>query len=263
MRELNTYFLLAYSFTWTCHLVVLVFRMPFSLDLAEPVTWLYCVGILGPSVSAILLSVRQQGAAGLHRLVSQAVRWRFGMIWYLVALLVAPTVTLIDIGLRASGLSNPSAWFRFPVLLAVGQIWVVLGEEYGWRGFALPRLQRSLGSLGGSLILGVIWAAWHLPMFFVPGSPQYTKSLVADFGSYVLTVMCWSILMAVLYNRTGGSLLPCMLFHASLNISAFSIDVPEGSSSMAYFYLAIAAAAIPLLPRPLLTLKVMQRADSP
>jgi membrane protease YdiL (CAAX protease family) len=87
------------------------------------------------------------------------------------------------------------------------------GEEIGWRGFALPRLAERVGLGGGSVLLGVLWAGWHLPLFFVPEADTFGQS----FPLYLLQVTALSVAMAWLYAHTRGSLLPVMLMHAAVN----------------------------------------------
>ena len=87
------------------------------------------------------------------------------------------------------------------------------GEELGWRGYALPRLAARFGFGGGSVLLGVLWAVWHLPLFFVPEVDKSGQS----FPLYLLQVTALSVAMAWLYANTRGSLLPVMLMHAAVN----------------------------------------------
>ncbi len=112
------------------------------------------------------------------------------------------------------------AWPRFGQeawYVMVGAImistWVQAGEEIGWRGYALPRLSQRFGLAPASIILGIIWATWHLPLFFVPGANTFGQS----FPLYVLQVTAVSVALAWLYWRTEGSLLLVMLLHAAIN----------------------------------------------
>jgi membrane protease YdiL (CAAX protease family) len=112
------------------------------------------------------------------------------------------------------------AWPRFssePVYLMLAALlistWVQAGEEIGWRGYALPRLTERFGLAQASVILGVVWATWHLPIFFFPVGDLLGQS----FPMYLLQVTALSVAMAWLYWRTGGSLLLVMLFHAAVN----------------------------------------------
>jgi uncharacterized protein len=90
---------------------------------------------------------------------------------------------------------------------------VQAGEEIGWRGYALPRLASRMGLAGGSILLGIIWACWHLPLFFFPAADTYGQSIPV----YVLQVTAISAAMAWLYGHTKRSLLPVMLLHAAIN----------------------------------------------
>jgi hypothetical protein len=104
------------------------------------------------------------------------------------------------------------AWYVMAAAIAVST-WVQAGEELGWRGYALPRLSDRFGLPFASVILGVLWAAWHLPLFFVQASDTYAQS----FPLYLLQVTALSVAMAWLYWRTAGSLLLVMLLHAAVN----------------------------------------------
>jgi membrane protease YdiL (CAAX protease family) len=116
---------------------------------------------------------------------------------------------------------EPGPWFVF-----VGGTLVSMpfqaGEEIGWRGFALPRLSERIGLAGASLVLGVIWAMWHLPLFLIAGTDSTGQSL----SFFVLSVTAISVAFAWLYARTGGSLLLVMLMHAATNNTPHFIPPP-------------------------------------
>lgn len=118
------------------------------------------------------------------------------------------------------------------------------GEEIGWRGYALPRLSAFLGLSGASIALGVIWAVWHLPFFFISGADKSGQS----FPVYLLSVTALSVAMAWLYWRTNGSLLLTMLMHAAVNntkdivpsaVSAATNAFSLNSSRVAWLSVAI------------------------
>ena len=90
---------------------------------------------------------------------------------------------------------------------------LVVGEEIGWRGYALPRLLATRSMLSASLILGVLWGAWHLPTFFIPGLPQHS----IPFSAFMLLTIAYSVLFTWMYVRTAGSVLIATLFHGSIN----------------------------------------------
>ena len=104
------------------------------------------------------------------------------------------------------------AWYVMAGAILIST-WVQAGEEIGWRGYALPRLSDRLGLAPASILLGMIWAVWHLPLFFFPAADKFGQS----FPLYLLQVTALSVAMAWLYWRTGGSLLLVMLLHAAVN----------------------------------------------
>jgi membrane protease YdiL (CAAX protease family) len=128
---------------------------------------------------------------------------------------------------------------------------VVGSEEIGWRAFALPLLIQQFGSLGGTLILGPVWALWHLPMFRVPSSHQK-----GSFWRFVYGLTAWSVIMTATFTGSGGSILPAMLFHATANIAHFVMDVPDGTEPYSEAILGlIALITVILLPDPLIVLQ--------
>lgn len=250
-RGLVAYFILAYGFTWLFHGSIRALGLTFSLEPGPPMA-LYLVGILGPLVGALVVSIYHGGKNEAKQLLRSALRWRFNVAWYLWALFLIPGILFVSIVWTHRGLPPLSEWLSFPVLLIVGQIWIVVGEEYGWRGFALPRLQARFGSLGASFVLGFLWSSWHLPMFFTPGSPQYSENFWPAFLQYVGGTTLVTVIMTMLYNKARGSVLVCMLLHASLNSAAFSFKVPEQAlPTVLVLELLALVAAIVLLPRPL------------
>jgi len=140
-----------------------------------------------------------------------------GVRWYVFAVGYMATVKLAVALLHRV---VTGAWPRFgeePLYIMAAAIvistWAQAGEEIGWRGYALPRLASRLGLAPASLLLGVIWAPWHLPLFFMPGTNTFGQS----FPVYLLQVTAISVAMAWLYWKTGGSLLLVMILHAAVN----------------------------------------------
>jgi membrane protease YdiL (CAAX protease family) len=146
-------------------------------------------------------------------------QWRVGLRWYVFAVgyMAAIKLAVALVHRVATGswpLFSPVAWY---LMLAATVISTVIGgqagEEIGWRGYALPRLAARFGLARGSVLLGVIWATWHLPLFFIPGTDTTGQS----FTVYLLGVTPLSVAIAWLYWRTNGSLLLTMLMHAVIN----------------------------------------------
>jgi membrane protease YdiL (CAAX protease family) len=211
-RPLVTFFLLAYTLTWA--LVSLI-----SVSLVFPV-----LGLFGPALAAIIVTAMSEGAAGVKALLGRVIQWRVGWFWYVVTLglPVALTLAMVELhrllgGAMVDGPGDP------PMLIAMLAL-LVVGEEIGWRGFALPRLQARFGGLGASLILGTLWAAWHLANATIPGLERYWYA----FPAFALFVLTQTILFTWLANHTRGSVLLAWLFHGAINVagSQFAIGDP-------------------------------------
>ena len=207
------YFALCFVITWA-----LYFAASATTVTVARTTLIY-LGVFTPGIVALLLTYREGGGAALRALVERLFRWDVGVRWYLFALLFVISLKLaVALILRLT----TGTWPLFgsdPIYLMLaatlgstitgGQA----GEELGWRGYALPRLARSFGLGPASLVIGVIWAAWHLPLFFILGADTNGQS----FPFYVMQVTGISVVIAWLYMKTDGSLLLTMLFHAAVN----------------------------------------------
>jgi uncharacterized protein len=180
---------------------------------------LHVLGTFGPTITALGMVICYEGFSQLKPILSGVAKWRIGYRWYFfvfgIAILIPLFAMLIYIckGGTIIQTNDPHLWYL--VIPAFFQILVlnVLGEEIGWRGFALPRLQKQFSSIFSSLILGVVWWLWHLPLFLITGNfhQQIPLSL------FFLQSIALSILMTWLYNCTGASLLIVHLFHAASN----------------------------------------------
>jgi len=218
-RALLKFFFITFAITWPCFSAVAAFSAgaaPNFAFLRGPILFL---GIFAPAIVALSLTARAEGKEGvlalLRRLVKADVapRWYVFAIGYMVAVKLAVAL-LYRLILGAWPRSGGEAWY---VMLAatIGSLIIggQSGEEIGWRGFALPRLATRFGYGAGSIILGVIWALWHLPLFFVREADTYGQSFIL----YTLQVTATSVAIAWLYQRTNGSLLLTMLMHSAIN----------------------------------------------
>ncbi len=164
------------------------------------------------------------GKAGLRDLTQRTLRWRVGLGWWAVALFLPALLTLISIGINiALGGKIPGFtffrqdWMLAPVFFLMTIVGGPLGEEFGWRGFALPKLQGQWGPLMASLILGTIWGLWHIPQFLLPGS-LHAMIGIGLLPVYVVGEIVLSMIMTWIYNKTRGSLLVGgLLFHNADN----------------------------------------------
>ena len=177
----------------------------------------FLLGVFAPGLIALALTETTDGGAATRALFNRVVKWDVSARWYVFAVAFIPAIKLLA-ALIARLITG--VWPRFgetPIVLMLLALtistWAQAGEEVGWRGYALPKLWERLGLGPASIILGIIWATWHLPLFFYPGSDILGQS----FPLYLLQVTAISVTMGWLYWRTDGSLLLVMLFHAAVN----------------------------------------------
>jgi len=169
--------------------------------------------VFGPSIAGVIIIAATSGKAGLQDLGQRFLRWRVGWRWWLIALFLSGLIDLIAVGVNvALGGDIPSfaffrqEWHLIPVVFLITLLGGPLGEEFGWRGFALPHLQRRWNPTIASVIIGVVWALWHLPLFFQAGSIHAEMGL-ALLPVFILGEIALATIITWVYNRTGSSLL--------------------------------------------------------
>src|SRR5215216_3244828 len=238
-HPLITFFVLAYVLSWWGWIL-------YAFELSP----LPIVGF-GPFLAALIVLAATSGKSGVGGLLRRMVRWRVSPVWYAVALLVPVTITVFAATLNvfvfgAQGASSAElggwpnlipAFFLVLLIPGLGGTW----EEPGWRGYALPRLQTGRSALAASLILGVIWAFWHLPLMVVGEVPW----------SDIVFVIAWTVVFTWLFNNSRGSVLLAMLMHAMNNTISGSFFGPmfSGADSVrqGWFYAALWCAVAVVL----------------
>jgi membrane protease YdiL (CAAX protease family) len=227
---LISYFVLAYALTWWVY----------PLLRFNPLIGL--LGLFGPALAAIIVTAVTEGGSGLRALLGRTVRWRVPLPWYLVALGLPALLALL--AATCSVLFGPAV-LRFGALSALDFILVVLvvGEELGWRGYALPKLLEQCSPLVASLILGVVWWLWHLPTFLIAGTPQFRQPVIA----FLIMTTAYTILMTWVFLPTRGSVLIATLFHGAINLSqGFFLAGTDPASRYWWLALVYGAAALGL-----------------
>lgn len=214
MGRLLKFFAITYAVTWTCFISVAAIPMP-----APSRGLIVLLGAFAPSLVAVSLTAQDKGATGVQALLRHIAQWRVPARWYLFA---AGYMAAIKLAVAVVHRAATGAWPRFGTdpwyLVPFAVIFSIpfqAGEEVGWRGYALPRLVARFGFAGASLLLGLIWALWHLPQFFIREADTYGQS----FFVYGLQVVALSVAISWLWARTDGSLLLPMLLHAAVNNS--------------------------------------------
>lgn len=214
------FFLISIGFTW-------LFELPHTLDskgiIESPALLLYFARYLppwGPFFAAFLLTYLNDGKDGMKRLLKKGWNIKFGKIWWIPTLLLLPAMeclAAIFATLFGSEAFPELDLFTQPITYArtfLGLLYLAALEEYGWRGYALDRLQGRWNALTSSLILAAFWGPWHLQQWFMGGRS-------APFPAFWYGIFLEAILLTWLYNNTKKSLLPVILFHTLLNAQIF------------------------------------------
>jgi membrane protease YdiL (CAAX protease family) len=248
------YLVAAFSFSWVFWLFPVAagqgwISWPWIASAKIP---LILAGSFGPFVAAFALSLRSGGIRAMRHLASRALRFRIHIGILLLALFLLPALAALAIYLNVLGGGAPLA-----AQLSASQIPLVFimmffiggafQEEFGW-AYAIDHMQRNRSTLFAAALLGIIWAFWHLPLFFIPGLTQ----TYMPFWSFLLITTFLRILFVWAYNATNHSILTALLFHTSLNFSLNLfplIDRHDGviQKSWLYFCLLTCIAVLPVI----------------
>lgn len=210
-NRLTLFFFMTFTITWLCWLPMMI--------LNEDIVILRIAGTFSPLISSIAIVLSTERKDGLIRLLRPNLQWRFPLRYYLFALFSTAAFSLVSIGIYTLLDREPLVFndIKKIYLIIVVFMYVlftsVLGEETGWRGFALPILQNRFGPLKASVILGLIWGMWHLPLFLIQGN--FHSHI--PFLLFLVQEIALSIVITWLYNSTAGSLLIVHIFHSASN----------------------------------------------
>jgi membrane protease YdiL (CAAX protease family) len=207
---------------------------------------------------AFIMTGITEGRTGIGRLLRRLVLWRVGLRWHLFALIGLPLILLLSAIVLPGALASfqgltPTIVLGYPLIFAyVILLGGGLNEETGWRGFALPRLQRLHGPLVGSLILGPVWwAFWHLPLFFIPSWD--TPPTMLNIVLFLISCTFIAIILTWLFNNTQGSVLLAILAHSSINTTyatlavLFSASIVTGHGGLVPFVIGFGVVALLLV----------------
>lgn len=245
-RSTTLYFVLAYAITWLALLppslaaLGVIDANPEDLLAGAP------LAIFGPALAAVIASYREGGRARVRELLAGLRAWRVAPLWFVVALAL-PALLFVPVraiyGLVPGNQGGPYLWPPSDAQHVIAALLVPIGEEIGWRGFAQPRLLANHGPLRASVILGLLWGGWHLPMFVAVGAatPYYLALMIPYF-------VAGGVMFTWFYQRTNGSLLLAVLLHVGVHLhnpnQAEPGDVvPITLSAISYVLFAIAVVA--------------------
>jgi len=225
-HPLVVYFVTAFGLSWILW-VPLVASAHGLLAGGNAFSYFHLLGSLGPLLAALLVTGIVGGAAGLRELGTRLVKWRVGLIWWAMALFGPAAlygISAVFLRLFSGAWPDMSQFGQTDEYPQLGLMlfWIVniacygFGEETGWRGFALPRLQQTHSALVASLMLSVFWALWHVPLFL--SLPNLMNMGIGGMIGWVLFMVTGSILLTWMYNSTRGSILILAVFHGTLDI---------------------------------------------
>jgi membrane protease YdiL (CAAX protease family) len=185
---------------------------------------LAALGGIGPSVAGIITTAIVDGKAGMRDLFTRFRQWRVGFGWYAIALGITPLIGLATLILeRVLGMPNATLeemLGTLPISL-IYPIFAALGEEFGWRGFCLPRLQKRHSALKASLIIGLAWGLWHIPTQILAFRQYGVLAIVANvFVTHIIGVTAQTVVMTWIHNNAKQSLLLMVLAHYSVTFTA-------------------------------------------
>jgi uncharacterized protein len=232
------FFLLSFVLTWGYFWLVFV-----PLHLPES---LRALGGFGPAIAAFLVLAITSGEPAVLRLLRSMVQWRAGVRWYLLTLLGFPVLNFLAFLVIPGALSDFVApdsrvlqrylsEMAISLTIGVAPLW----EEVGWRGFALPLIQRRHGPVVGTIILGALWGVWHLPFFFGPlaqtGPDATLLSATIALVEFSIGLIGLSVVMTWALNNCAGSTLLAILMHAAFDSSGLAFGVTLFPSTAPYY----------------------------
>jgi membrane protease YdiL (CAAX protease family) len=236
-RDFIIYLLIAFGLCWSVTGAFIFFPERTTaifgeLSLTNP---LFFLATYAPAIAAFFLVLRHTGWSGFKRYLSRLLLWQVHWGWYAILLIGIPLCFYIGATIKQLSISEMFPITSIGELLPVLFLMLFLGpvEEFGWRGFALPLLQRAMAPIWAGLILGIIWSIWHIPAFLLSGTPQAAWAFMPFFAGSVSV----SVVVTALFNSSRGSLLLPILFH-------WQLVVPAWPDAQPYDHIAFVTAAV-------------------
>lgn len=244
-REVGTgsliwFFVLSFAWTWGISAIMTFFREQVEAA-TGPIGYhnpVFILAVWGPAIAAFALILYHFGPKGLGAYLRRLTLWRMHWGWWVLLIFAMPVSSYVGAAVHGGIEPFPfSPWHAvFPALLMT----LIIGpvEEFGWRGFALPLLQRRMAPIWATVILGFIWAIWHYPAFVIEGTPQSEHGGFPP--AFVVAAIILSITFTAMFNASRGSLLVPVLFHFQLNNDA----LPDGGLVGMLILILIAVAVV-------------------
>ncbi len=239
-RSITPFLLISFGLAWG--LLGLYIFLPESMAAAfgqlsgnHP---LFFLAVYAPAIAAFTVVVSYHGFTGLRRFLGRALLWRCSVAWYGFLIIGLPLIFILGSWLRGNLFTGPFPFPSFHSLVAALVLAAIKGpmEEFGWRGIALPLLQRKFAPFWAGLILGAIWGLWHMPAFLLSGTQQSEWSFTAFFAG----CLAISVIATALFNQSNGSILLSAFFHFSLMNPIF----PDAQPYDTYLLIVVAAVIV-------------------
>lgn len=239
-RSLAPFLLITFGLAWGI-LGLYVFLPERTGAVFGPLTGnhpLFYLAVYAPAIAAFAIVLRIGGLVGFRRFLGRALLWRCSLGWYAFLVIGVPLIFLTGAALRGNLFTEPFPFDSMQAMFIALLLAAIKGpiEEFGWRGIALPLLQRRFAPLWAALILGAIWGLWHLPAFLLSGTQQSEWSFTAFFAG----CLAISVIATALFNRSNGSILLSALFHFSLMNPIF----PDAQPYDTYLLIGVAALIV-------------------
>lgn len=245
--SLKLFFALTFGLGWGVAMLMMLFTDQIvaafgPIGYTNPV---FVLVVYSPAIAGISLVWRHYGFRALGGFFRRLTLWRLPGAWWVFLLLGIPAVKYLGAAFNGRMTELPFSSWQALLPAVVAALLIGPMEEFGWRGVALPLLQRRFAPLGASLILGVLWGLWHAPAFLFSGTPQSAWS----FGPYIIGVMSLAVILTPIFNAARGSILIAMVFHFLINGPMW----PEAQPWENYIFAAVAVIIVLLNWRAMTT----------
>ena len=199
---------------------------------------LFYLAVYAPAIAALAILFYRQGVDGIVRFLSRVLMWRTSIYWYVMLILIVPLVFYVGALFKQGDLDT-----LFPFASITAYLWALFFmaikgpiEEIGWRGLALPLLQRKMAPIWAAFLLGVVWAVWHLPAFMLSSTPQSAWALTP----FLVGTLALSVIVTPLFNHSRGSILLPAFFHLQLINPLW----PDAQPYDTWLFVAVAAVVV-------------------
>lgn len=234
MKKLVTFFVLAYTISWVIWMPLWLPALGISNLPVVPFN--HAIGGFGPMIAAFIVTYAEQKGQGVQHLLKAM--FSFKAILYIAVALLSPFLMLWLAGVADYWIADNSFdWkgftksrefpdFSFVTFLLYNLVFFGYGEEVGWRGYALPKLQQRYKPIQAALVLTVFWIIWHWPLFLYRSG--YTEMGIGGIVGWTFSMLTGSVLLSWLFNASKGSILVVAIFHATIDI-AFTADMANAN----------------------------------